>query len=301
MFAKVFTMESAPWRVSLHGGHSREFCDHATGSLREMIEAAAARGLQVYGLAEHAPRYAPEFLYPDEIAMGWDIAKLGRDFAAYAAASAALAQEFAGRITVLRGFEAEVVPADDYAGLMRGLRERFAFDYVVGSVHYVDELLFDYNQEAFDRVVARKGGIEPLAVAYYETVAGMAEALRPEVVGHVDIVRRFAGPHGGVDTPAVRRAAESALDAIAEVGAILDVNTGAYRKGDATPYPAPWMVGAARARGIPFCFGDDSHDPAHVGAHFDEARAYLLEHGVQRITTLDRQDGRIVRRAVPLD
>ncbi len=29
-----------PWKVSLHGGHSGQFCDHAKGSLREIVEAA---------------------------------------------------------------------------------------------------------------------------------------------------------------------------------------------------------------------------------------------------------------------
>ena len=32
------------YRVSLHGGHSGEFCDHAEGSLRDTIEAAITFG-----------------------------------------------------------------------------------------------------------------------------------------------------------------------------------------------------------------------------------------------------------------
>jgi hypothetical protein len=30
--------------VSLHGGHSREYCDHARSTLREILEAAVACG-----------------------------------------------------------------------------------------------------------------------------------------------------------------------------------------------------------------------------------------------------------------
>ncbi|HEX6202492.1 MAG TPA: histidinol phosphatase, partial [Thermoanaerobaculia bacterium] len=52
-----------PWRVSLHGGHSGEFCDHATGTLAEVLEAAVAAGYAIFGVSEHAPRSDPRFLY----------------------------------------------------------------------------------------------------------------------------------------------------------------------------------------------------------------------------------------------
>ena len=44
------------WRASLHGGHSGAYCDHAEGSLEEVVAEAARQGFEVYGLSEHAPR-----------------------------------------------------------------------------------------------------------------------------------------------------------------------------------------------------------------------------------------------------
>jgi len=60
----------AEWKASLHGGHSGEFCDHAGGTLREMVEAAVAFGYRTFGVSEHAPRYEPRFLYAEERALG---------------------------------------------------------------------------------------------------------------------------------------------------------------------------------------------------------------------------------------
>jgi len=261
-------MPSRPWMVSLHGGHSGEFCDHAAGTLRETLEAAVAKGFCIYGLAEHAPRYHPRFLYPDEVAMGWDIPKLLADFNAYAECTKTLVTEFADRLIVLRSFEAEIVPADRYVETMLELRARHAFDYMVGSVHYVDEFLFDYSPDTFVEALHLHGGLEPLAVKYYEGVTKMVEALRPEVVAHFDTIRKYAGPHGPVDTPPIRDAVECALEAVRQSNAILDVNTGPLRKGEAIPNPAPWIVESACDMGIPFCFGDDSHGPDQVGANF---------------------------------
>jgi histidinol phosphatase-like PHP family hydrolase len=59
-------------------------------------------------------------------------------------------------------------------------------------------------------------------------------------------------------------------------------------------------VEAALTRGLDFAFGDDSHRVSEVGAGLDEARTYLLEHGVDHVTTLDRADGGLLKRRIPL-
>ncbi len=205
-----------------------------------------------------------------------------------------------GRLTVLRGFEAEVVPEAAWAPRMRALRQRHRFDYVVGSVHYVDEVQIDGTAEQLSGVVASRGGLGAVAEAYYERVERMVEELAPEVVGHLDLVRKMAAPFGSVDTPAARRAAERALEAVAAAGSILDLNTAGLRTGLGHPYPAPWLVRRAHAMGIPFCFGDDSHGPDQVGAGLAAGRDYLLSLGVEEITALDRRDGAVARVKIPL-
>jgi len=270
--------------------------------LREVIEAAVACGYHTFGVTEHAPRIEARYLFAEEIALGWDVAKIVADFEAYSQALPRLAEEFAGRIAILRGFEIEVVPPDRYVTVMAGLRARFGFDYIVGSVHWVDDVIIDYTKAEYDRAVAAHGGVEALAVRYYEAVAEMVAALKPEVVGHLDLLRKFAGEDPAIETPAVRRAAERALGPIREHRGILDCNTVALRKGLAAPYPAPWLVRLAHEEfGIGFCFGDDSHGPDDVGAGIAEARDYLLRHGVSEITYLAREPGGLARKTAPLE
>lgn len=298
------------WRISLHGGHSGEFCDHAEGMLREMLEAAVAAGYHTFGVSEHAPR--PEaFLYEEERALGWNAEKLIADFHRYMHTINTLADAFAPQLMVLRGFEAEVVPQQTYVETMRNLRTRQlengrpAFDYMVGSVHYVYEIQIDGSPENYRKAVEECGGVVSFAKRYYAQVAEMVEALRPEVVGHLDLIRKNARAIGlsleALETPEIRAAAEMALEAIRAYGAILDLNTAGWRKGLDTPYPAPWLVQRAHAMGIPFCFGDDSHRPAEVGMGLREARLYLLRNGVTHIMTLERlEDGSLLRRRCPL-
>lgn len=290
-----------PWMFSLHGGHSSEFCDHAQSSLREMLEAAVQAGYHTFGVTEHAPRVEARFLYPNEIRLGWDVPKIVADFERYAQTLPTLAEEFADRLIVLRGFEIEVVPASSYVQLMQEYRHRYEFEYIVGSVHYVDEISIDGSVEDFHRAMAAQGGLEALVIRYYQCLAQMVKALRPEVVAHLDLIKLHGHRFGSLDTPAIRRAAEEALEAICETGGIIEVNTAGYRKGLGEPYPASWLVQMAHRMGIGFCFGDDSHCVEQVGFGIDKAREHLLVNGVRSVTLLTREDGKVVRRVVPLE
>jgi histidinol-phosphatase (PHP family) len=293
-------MEPVGWNVSLHGGHSRAYCDHADSTLEELLDAAVARGMTVYGVTEHAPRVEAHRLYDEEIALGWDVATLDRMFSAYARTLEALQARYAGRLDVVRGFEAEVIPEDRYVDVMLGYREQYRFEYLVGSVHWVAGHIIDYRREHFEAALESCGGLEALAVRYYETVAEMARALRPEVLGHFDLIRKYAPDEASIATPSIRAAASAALDAIRDAGCILDINTAGYRRGFGRPYPAPWILEAVRERGIPCCFGDDSHSVAQVGAGIAEARQYLIDHGVDEVIVLRHVDGRLERGRVPL-
>jgi histidinol-phosphatase (PHP family) len=299
-----------PWMVSLHGGHSGDFCNHGHGTLVEILEAAAVAGFHTFGVSEHAPRNDERFLYPDERELGWTVEKTQQDFARYIEAVQEMPERFAGRLVVLRGFEAEVVPAADWAQRMTGYRSarsadgRPAFDYFVGSVHYVNELVIDGSPEELHQAVEACGGPEALAVRYYGLVTEMIEALRPDVVGHPDLIKvrwQRAGLEPGLLTsPAVRTAARRMLEAARDAGAILDLNTSGWRKGLGEPYPAPWIVEMATQMDIGFCFGDDSHRPSDVGAGVADARDYLRRLGVETVTVLTREDGNVVRKRVPI-
>ena len=289
-----------PWKVSLHGGHSSAYCDHAGSSLRDLLEAAVRFGYATFGVTEHAPRVEPERLYAEELALGWDVSHLDRLFQAYAAELRQLAREFAPRLEVLCGFEAEVVPTDRYAEVMRGYRDRFAFDYLAGSVHWVNGHIIDYTPAHFQQALTRSGSLEQLAIDYYRTLAEMAQSLQPEVIGHFDLIRRNAPSEESVSTPRIRAAAGEALEAARAAACILDVNTAGYRKGLGRPYPAPWLVTLARDMGLGFCFGDDSHRVAEVGAGLEDARRYLLELGVPEITTLRKTATGLEQTRVPL-
>ena len=287
-------MTSQPWMCSLHGAHSSEFCEHAHSTLREMVEAAIEAGYDTFGMSEHCARVAEQYVFLGERPKGIHVQQLVDMFDAYAQASKVIVDEYSDRIKLLRGFEAEVVPPKSYDTLTAEWRRQYRFDYIVGSVHFLYDECVDEDKEYFGRLIDKAGSLEELCCEYYGKLADMITRLKPEVVGHFDLIRLFGRHFGDVDTPVVVRRAEEAMSAAAEAGSILDLNTAGIRKGIGHPYPAPLYVQMAKKMGVPFCFGDDSHNVGQVGFGLPEARQYLLQNGVDTITTLAKHGSEVV-------
>ena len=289
-----------PWKVSLHGGHSGDFCAHGTDTLRELLDAAVAFGYTTFGVTAHSPAVDARFLYPEEVEAGLGVDELAQSFREYAATCSGLIDEYSGQLEVLLGAEIEVVPESTFDTVAAELRREHRLDYLVGSVHWVDELPIDTSQADFEKAVANRGGLEQFVLRYYELAGQMIERVGPEVFGQLDLPRLFCEGAPELESKPVRNAVAGLLENIVAAGTIVDLNTGALSKQLASPYPAPWIVSMASDMGVPFCFGDDSHSTAGVGAGIAEGREYLLDLGVDTITRLTRVDGRTVKEVVPL-
>jgi histidinol-phosphatase (PHP family) len=263
-----------PSLVSVHGGHSGEFCQHASDSLEAILEAYAAQGFAWVGITEHMPPADDRFRYPDEVAAGLDARALRERFARYIATGRRLQAAFAGRLTVFVGMETET-----YSGAVAYARElaaAFAPDYLVGSVHHVDDRNFDFSPEAYARAARAVGGPDALYTRYFDLQLEMIQALKPAVVGHFDLVRIYDPNYRArLERPEIWTRIRRNLACIRDLGLILDFNVRALVKGAPEPYIAAPILQAAHAMGIALVPGDDSHGVETVGRHIPRAIAQL--------------------------
>ncbi|HDI60009.1 MAG TPA: histidinol-phosphatase HisJ family protein [Desulfobacteraceae bacterium] len=265
-------------RVSVHGGHSGQFCSHAADDLASVVAAYAAQGFAWVGLTEHMPPPEDRFLYPEERQAGFDAAALRRRFAAYMAEARRLQRHWEAVLPLRVGFETEA--CSGALDLARQLVTEFHPDYIVGSVHHVADIPIDVSPAVYADAAARCGGIEELYLAYFDLQLEMIETLRPQVIGHFDLVRIFDPdyPRHLASAPVGRRIVRN-LERVRQMGAILDLNVAAWDKGGSEPYPAAGIRWQARRLGIALVPGDDSHGVATVGRHFDRAVALLEAEG----------------------
>lgn len=276
---------------SYHGGHSGEFCGHAQGQLANVVQAAVERGFTTYGLSEHAPRFFVEHLYPEE--RGLTPAHLVDKFQRYVHRAMELRDEYQDRLELLVGFETEALPADLWADKMRELRHSAAFDYIVGSVHSVGDTWIDLNAETSERAALACGGWEALRCAYFDRLAELVETLEPEIVGHVDLIRRFDG-HDFQFSGTAMQHAERVLEAARAHGAALEVNAAPVRRGFGPVYPGPQLLARAHQMGVAVTLGDDSHGPDGVGVGLDACMLAIARAGYREVHYLTRQGGEVV-------
>ena len=268
----------APPLVSIHGAHSGEFCTHASDNLEELVQAYISKGFSWVGITEHMPPTKDRFRYPDEVDAGLDAAGLYRRFARYMTTARALQKKYAHQITLYVGFETET-----YSGaypFIDQLVSTFAPDYIVGSVHHVKDMGIDWSPATYKRIAQRLGGMEALYRAYFDLQYEMLNRLKPQVVGHFDLVRIFdRAYHQRLQIESIQRRIQRNLELIKRLNLIMDFNLRPLARGETEPYIARPILERVRALNIPVVPGDDAHDVATVGLHIQEGIRLLQKMG----------------------
>jgi histidinol-phosphatase (PHP family) len=264
--------------VSVHGGHSGQFCHHATDSLEEIIQSYIAKQFPWVGITEHSPAISDELLYPDQRAAGLTPEFLFNRFAGYMKECRRLQEKYRSQIRIFAAMEIETY--NGYEEFIPALINRFQPDYIVGSVHFVSDMGFDYSREQYDQTVEAVGGIDQLYCRYFDLQYEMIKLLQPAVVGHFDLIRIFdPGYKERLLLPEIMERIKRNLQLICELELIMDFNLRSLLKGADEPYISRVILEMAVEMGISVVPGDDSHGLGSVGANMEKAVAILRELG----------------------
>ncbi|BBO74149.1 putative histidinol-phosphatase [Desulfosarcina widdelii] len=273
-------MTNVPSPVSVHGGHSGQFCCHANNSLEEIVRAYIDLGYPWVGITEHMPPASDAYLYPEEKQAGLDADALMERFAEYMTVCRSLQAKYVDRIEILVGFETEYYEGS--IDLARRLIGQFSPDYVVGSVHHVQEIPFDYSPKKYREAADRCGGLDELYNAYFDQQFEMLQALKPNVVGHLDLIRIYdPGYSTRLVKPNIWGKILRNLELVRQLGLILDFNLRPLSKGEKEPYLSAPILKQAIDMGIDVVPGDDSHGVDTIGRYMPTAIEMLQAAGAR--------------------
>ena len=238
---------------------------------------ASERGIAELGVAEHVHRFTAALdVWEHPLWRKW----AHDDIDAYC--------EFVREQTDLKlGIEADFVAGRE--DRMANLLEAREWDYVVGSVHFLQNHAVDADVfsvwgtgESADKVWRR----------YFETVAESARCGLYDVIAHPDLVKvwgdRAPRPDGDL-----RRYYEPAVEAFADSGVAVEVSTAGLRKPVGELYPAAALLEMVVDAGCPIALSSDAHVPDQLGYRYEDALEALEAVGVRELAVFERRARRM--------
>jgi len=252
-------------RIDLHNHTTR--CNHAKGSMESYIERAIELGIDIYGFSEHAPmnfdehyrlKFSEMGLYTSEVEM--------------------LQEKYKGQIKILLGYE-----VDYLEGKMDSRVLNADVDYLIGSVHFLDEWGFD-NPEFIAEYQNRD--IDTIWQEYFNAIEAMAKMGQFEIVGHLDLIKVF----NFMPKKDIRTIATPALKAIKASNMVIELNSAGLRKPVKEIYPSPLLLELAYELEIPITFSSDAHAIGQVGYRYSEAKELATKVGYTQAVSFEKRE-----------
>ena len=249
--AQLSTLNAMQWPADYH--LHTPLCRHATGEPGEYAARAMAIGLTEIGFSDHSPMPRDDF---DDWRMRADqldeyVEKVRR------------AQKDFPQLAIRLALEVDYLPGGE--DWIRELAARHPWDYLIGSVHYVSDGWAVDNPHKLSNWKNR----DPFEVwsIYFERLTRAAETGVFEIIGHVDLPKKFGHRPDRDCAPLY----EKFLDAAKRNNCVMELNTSGLRKDCREIYPGRPIVELAFQKGVAITFGSDAHAPAEAGMNFAEA------------------------------
>ncbi len=248
-------------------------CRHAEGTLEEYLAEAERKGLTEIGFADHFPLglldYTPRAqvtMDPEELSGYIDtVLKLGAS---------------SGKVKVKLGIEVDYLP-----GKEENLREqlsRYPFDYIIGSVHFMDGWDFTHPVYAADY---KNKDMGQLYGRYFKLVQQACLSGLFDIIGHVDVIKKFGfRPLEDLEPLWIETARM-----LRETGTCIELNTAGRDAPVEVFYPDQRLLELCLAEGVSITLGSDAHAPRQVGRYFSEAAAMLKEAGCSELVSFSRR------------
>ena len=244
-------------------------------------ESAGERGIEELGVAEHMHRFVQAL---DVWTHPWYRHWARDDLDEYC--------DFVRSAGLKLGIEADYLAGRE--DRVANMLDRRAWDYVVGSVHFLADEAVDVHGEpdweAWD--IWRESDPEKVWARYFETLGEAARTGMFDILAHPDLVKVW-GPRVPVPEGDLRRFYERAMDGIADADLAVEVSTAGLRKPAREIYPAPAFLEMCLDAGRPVALSSDAHLPEQLGYEYERAVEWLTRLGVTEIAVFENRTRRM--------
>jgi histidinol-phosphatase (PHP family) len=268
----------------LHNQYSAD----GRGSTREVCDVALDLGFDEICLTNHV-----EVLDDDSGEWDVDLVEARQRFEQLQHEIERLQPEYP-ELRVLLGAEYEYRP--EWVETLNALTESVDFDMIIGSVHIVGG--HQISGGAVSRYFKEHDASEAYG-RYFEAVDEMLDWGGFDVLGHLDMVKRFGTKYyGPFDAKPFESQVRGLLQKMADKGLGLEVNTSGVMQAPAEPYPnLDILRWAKEAHVATVTIGTDSHVPTSFEQGWEVGDLILRRAGFTEITLFSHR----IRKNVPIE
>lgn len=231
--------------------HSSYSCD-SEAPMARMCRAAIKAGIKEIGFSDHFDSH------PDDDSTGY------LDLEAWWLDLEGCREQFSGILTIKAGLE--ISEPHSYPEAVNQLLDAYPWDYSIGSLHWIgDDIIF--KEHYFKRQM-----IEAYE-EYFRELMPMVENGRFNILGHMDIVKRYGFEfYGEYQVTSFAELIRPILRTLAGRDLALEVNTITLRRPIGEASPSSQILEWFREEGGRWVtLGSDSHTAQEVGADLDKA------------------------------
>jgi histidinol-phosphatase (PHP family) len=236
----------------------------AKGEILECVKVAASKKLEEIGISDH---FAPQKLR-DKL----DFTLNYRELSDYVKKVDGAKRRLKETTKLKVGVEVDFVP--DFANEIKGALKGLSFDYIIGSVHFIEGWAFDNPKHIMEY---QKWDPAKLYEKYFMVVQACAESKIFDIIGHPDLIKKF-GFKPKTDIMDLYKATAKVFK---KNGVCVEVNTSGLRHPCREIYPAKQFLKICYDEGVQITFGSDAHTPEDIGKDFDKAISLAKEVGYE--------------------
>jgi len=185
-------------------------------------------------------------------------------------------------LPVKLGLEVDYFPGTEPE--LNELLAPYPWDYLLGSVHFVDGFPVDQQPGLTDKLPAGEAWRR-----YFVWLRNAARSGLFDVLSHPDLVKIFGVRATDEETHYLH--VETA-DAIEAACVCIEVSAAGLHKPVGELYPNRSLLELCHDRGVPITLASDAHRPEHVGRDVDRAAALARAAGYETVTVFDRRERR---------
>ena len=192
-------------------------------------------------------------------------------------------------LPVLVGLEVDYLPGAGDS--MASVLAEYPFDVLLGSVHWLDEWLFDaYGTPAF-AAMWNERDIDSVFAQYVDSVLELAQSGTVDVLAHLDVIKV-----AGHRAPRLREHEDRLVDGLSPDDVVIELSSAGLRKPVAETYPSASLLDRVLDAGFELTTASDAHSIDQIGCAFERLVAELDARAVRTLTSFHRRQRQPYRR-----